>query len=95
LLICTWSILHLNVPPQSTPQGTVQKYARAAIRLASKIKWMLMNVVAPEWALGKAYCDYRSVLSLEASFATFQEIDSVPWSRTHTYFANMGGFAIR
>ncbi|KUJ16975.1 uncharacterized protein LY89DRAFT_585846 [Mollisia scopiformis] len=88
LLICTWSILHLNIPVQSTPRTKVQKYVRASFRTCTKIKWMLMNVVAPEWALGKAWSDYRSVASLEASFKPYE------WSRSHIYLANMGGFAI-
>lgn len=53
------------------------------------------NVLAPEWALGKAWSDYRSVSMLAKRFERFSGDEGVPWSRTHTHFANMGGFAIR
>lgn len=95
LVLSTWSILHLNVPTQSTPNGTFQDYMRKTIRFLAKLKWMAVNVIAPEWMLGKAWSDYRSVSILEEGFDVFRKADKVPWSRTHTYFANMGGFAIR
>jgi len=95
LVLSTWSILHLNVPTQSTPSGKTQNYKRKAIRFLAKLQWMAVNVVAPEWALGKAWSDYRSVSTFEEEFDVFRKVDEVPWSRAHTYFANMGGFAIR
>ena len=51
--------------------------------------------MAPEWALGRAWSDYRAVSFLYKRFKSFREEDKVPWSRTHTYFANMGGFAVK
>lgn len=95
LVICTWSILHLNVPIQSSPKGKSQKYTRAAFRTWSKVKWMLLNLAAPEWAIGKAWSDYCSVSEMSKRFERYRESDDVPWSRTHTYFANMGGFRIK
>ena len=56
---------------------------------------MAANILAPEWVLARVWSDYLSVSFLEQRFKSFQETDDVPWSRTHTYFANMGGFAIR
>jgi len=38
LVIGTWSILHLNVPPQSTPDGMYQTYMRMTIRFLAKLK---------------------------------------------------------
>lgn len=95
LLICTWSILHLNVPMQSTPNGKAQKYLRSAHRLFWKLMWMMANVIAPEWPFGKAWADYLSVSSVEKRFEELKEEDQVHWSRTHCYFANMGGIAIK
>jgi len=68
---------------------------RMTKRFLKKLKWMAINVLAPEWALGKAWSDNRSVSTLKEDFDTRSKKDGVPWSRTHTYFANMGGFAIR
>ncbi|CAG8409768.1 unnamed protein product [Penicillium salamii] len=55
---------------------------------------MTMNLLSPEWALGKALADYGAVSGVAADFDELSEIDGVPWSRTHTYFVNMGGIAI-
>ncbi|KAJ5832279.1 hypothetical protein N7474_000590 [Penicillium riverlandense] len=95
LLICTWSIIHPAVPFQTSPQRKIQKFNRAAVRLFWKFSWMLLNLLAPEWSLAKAWADYQSVSSLEDGFKKFQEQDGVPWSRAHIHLANMGGFAIR
>lgn len=95
LLICTWSIIHPAVPFQTSPSREIQKFNRAAVRLFWKSSWMLLNLLAPEWSLAKAWADYRSVSSLEDGFKKFQEQDGVPWSRAHIHLANMGGFAIR
>lgn len=91
----TWSILHLNIPIQSTPKSKTQDFSRMTRRFWTKLKWMAVNIIAPEWAVGRAWSDYLSVSMLEQKFEAFRAVDQVPWSRTHTYFANMGGFAIR
>ncbi|KAE8154576.1 hypothetical protein BDV25DRAFT_135746 [Aspergillus avenaceus] len=95
LILRTWSVLHLNVPLQSTPQNKRQNYIRAARRFFSKVKWMVFNLLAPEWTLAKAWADYRSVQFIEYQYKRFQEIDGVPCSRSHIHFANMGGFVIK
>lgn len=97
LLICTWSILRMNLPLQSTlnPNSRKQKYRRASLRLLTKAEWMLLNVLAPEWPLGKAWSDSMSVKLVKDGFENLKKEDQVPWSTTHTYFANMGGFGIK
>ncbi|UKZ63440.1 uncharacterized protein TrAtP1_004670 [Trichoderma atroviride] len=97
LLICTWSILHMNLPLQSTlsPNSRKQKYRRASLRLLTKAKWMLLNILAPEWPLGKAWSDSMSVKLVKDRFEKLRKEDKVPWSTTHIYFANMGGFGIK
>ncbi|KAK1751966.1 hypothetical protein QBC47DRAFT_389369 [Echria macrotheca] len=97
LLICTWSILHLNVPIQTVldPGNKKQRYIRSVSRFATKVKWMVINLVAPEWSLGKALSDYRNVKVLDERFKEYSKIDGVPWTASHTYLANMGGFAVR
>ncbi|KAJ5881911.1 uncharacterized protein N7529_000583 [Penicillium soppii] len=59
-----------------------------------KLKWMLINFAAPEFAVGQAWSNRRSVALLEGQFAKYQREDGVPWSRSHIYYANMGGFSI-
>ncbi|OQD91633.1 hypothetical protein PENSOL_c051G08202 [Penicillium solitum] len=93
--LCTWSMLHLNVPIQSTPSTKRQKYLRTLWRFSSKLKWMMINIIAPEWAFGSACSDVSSVRMLKARFADIQERDGVPWSDSHIHYANMGGFPIQ
>ncbi|KAJ7211221.1 hypothetical protein GGX14DRAFT_520129 [Mycena pura] len=95
ILICTWSILHLNVPQQSTPSNKLQAFRRSIQRFVRKLKWFLFNLAAPEWPLGKAWANHVSVKSMEAKFAAIAKKDGIPWSRAHSNFANMGGFVIK
>ena len=91
LILCTWTIQHLNVPPQSRPQS-IQRRLR---RLATKLKWMLITLLAPEFVVGLAISDYRSATSLAPQFKCFAEEDGVEWTVAHCFLANMGGFEIQ
>ncbi|KAJ5823541.1 hypothetical protein N7447_005881, partial [Penicillium robsamsonii] len=95
LILCTWSVIHLNVPIESTPNGKRQEYTRELFLFWTKFKWMFINLAAPEWVLGQAWSTHRSVALLKDRFEEYQRKDSVPWSRSYTYYANMGGFSIR
>jgi hypothetical protein len=98
LLLSTWSILYLNVPPNSTPITDTQKYWRKSQRLFSKLKWMALNILAPEWPLAKAWSDHCSVSSFIKKFDPLRKErgeDDVPWTRAHVYLANIGGFGIK
>jgi hypothetical protein len=45
IVLCTWSVLHLNVP--ALDDGSVTK-------LLQKVKWMLITIVFPEFILALA-----------------------------------------
>lgn len=99
LVLCTWTVLHLNVPQQSEVSGFRPRTVRTVSRLWHKVRWMLWNILAPEWNLGKAYADYVAVERLY-SRSKSNELDDetwkrAEWSRTKIYLANMGGFNIR
>jgi hypothetical protein len=56
---------------------------------------MIVTVLAPEILLAKNAGD---LLAVNVDLETLQDWaaqDGVPWTRTHSLFANMGGFAIR
>jgi hypothetical protein len=95
ILICTWSILHLNVPIQSSPQNWKQKYARALYRTPWKGCWMVVNILSPEWAFAKALSDYRAVSAVKSDFDNSEKKEDIPWSRSHISFVNMGGFTVK
>lgn len=93
-LICTWSVLHLNVPVQSKCKGKMHRLCRATYRTFIKLQWMLFNLLAPEWSLAKAWADSRSVAFVRDRFRSAAEADGVDWEGCHSHFANLGGFAI-
>ena len=97
LILCTWSILHLNVPPQSSPGPGrhMQKLRRDIARLGTKALWMLINIIAPEFAFAKAWSDRIAAKRVTTRVEGYAKRDGVPWGVSHTYFANMGGFAIK
>ncbi|PHH90485.1 hypothetical protein CDD83_3518 [Cordyceps sp. RAO-2017] len=97
LLICTWSILHLNVPAQTAPApaSTRRNFSRQMAGFVTKFKWMLLNILAPEVPLGKAWSESRAVKLVQERLEAWSKADGVPWSVAHTYLANMGGFYVR
>jgi hypothetical protein len=96
VLLCTWTVLHLNVPAPIRTHGAWIKLGLMFERTLDKLKWMALTVVAPELLFGKALVD-----CLSASFSKDEMKDlrtkareSNDWSLTHAYIANMGGFAL-
>ena len=95
LILCTWTVLHLNVPVQSTPRGFWEALRRRTSRYITKTKWMLGTLLAPEFLLGKALGDLASARHHVHDFKNLAKTDMVEWSLAHTFFANMGGFVVR
>jgi hypothetical protein len=95
IALCTWSVLHLNVPLQITSETRRQKLVRSVSRTLTKVKWMAFNIMAPEWSFAQAVCGLMNERQLQRKFDHYGKLDKVPWTRSHTQLANMGGFAIR
>lgn len=55
---------------------------------------MFLTLLAPEFILGKAYSDRRSASNHFAEYKRVAENDGVAWSKSHSFLANMGGYAI-
>lgn len=97
IIACTWTVQHLNVPEQREGRnpGNWGTIWWAIKRGWTSIKWMLITVLAPEVLLAKNVGDLTAVkLDLE-KLQDWAAQDGVPWTRTHSLFANMGGFVIR
>lgn len=97
IIACTWTVLHLNVPEQRDDRdpgfrGDIKWALKGAW---TKAKWMIWTVLAPELIISKNMGDLKSVKELQEPFEALAKQDGVPWSKTHSYFANMGGFVIR
>ena len=95
ILLCTWTIQHLNVSQQASPNGARQRLTRRVYRFVDKPKWLFINLLVPEFLMGKAFNDRCSAEQHWSRVykATAKE-DDVPWSRSHCFLANMGGFVL-
>lgn len=82
LFICLWASLHLNIPGP---------YDTRSVRFWRKAKWMAITAIVPELvvtlAIGQA---------LDAHLVT-KEVQAAglrSWTRTHSFYANMGGIRV-
>ncbi|KAF1955042.1 hypothetical protein CC80DRAFT_416530 [Byssothecium circinans] len=94
LILCTWSILHLNVPPQLTPRSTAQIIRRWLYHSGTKLKWMVITILAPETIMGIAYSALKSAWDSDKVLSELANGDGVEWSTAHSFFADMGGFVV-
>ncbi|KAH9208756.1 hypothetical protein DL95DRAFT_479517 [Leptodontidium sp. 2 PMI_412] len=97
IIACTWTVQHLNVPPQRNTcrpgwQGSLKWHTQRAF---TNVKWMLITMIAPEVVIGMACYDYLSAKKNLRDLEEFASMDGVPWTLTHSFYANMGGFANR
>ncbi|KAL6692894.1 hypothetical protein J3F84DRAFT_396797 [Trichoderma pleuroticola] len=94
IILSTWSILNPNIPPDFRKQAKWQLCLQKLYSVARKVLWMIVMFVAPE-ALTSLYA--HKMFSANHNHAFLEKLaaeQQVPWSRTHTLFADMGGFAI-
>jgi hypothetical protein len=95
-LICTWTVQHLNLPEQ-TPDycDWLNRLKTTLKRARTRVKWMLVTLVAPEFLVGKAFQDFMMARKSRDQMRKFVETDCVRWTLTHAYYANMGGFILK
>ncbi|KAH6665686.1 hypothetical protein B0J14DRAFT_550402 [Halenospora varia] len=93
LFICTWAVQHLNVPPQDNI-GWIRDFLRSSWE---KLKWMLVSLFLPEFMMGKAMAKYAAAYASTHCPAMMSHDDRSgrKWTKTHTLYANMGGFVIK
>jgi len=97
LLACTWTIQHPNIPEQRSGRSPGWKGdIRWGLKsLWATIKLACVTVLAPEIIITVATVDLliarRGCRDTRAEF----EDDIVPWTLSHSHFADMGGFVIR
>jgi hypothetical protein len=95
LLLCTWSVQHLNIQPQIKPRA-VGQYIRLSVFLVKrKAKWMLLTLMAPEILIGLALSQFVAARHGQDTIQGFACEDGVEWTLEHSHFADMGGFVIR
>ncbi|KAF2635030.1 hypothetical protein P280DRAFT_474126 [Massarina eburnea CBS 473.64] len=98
MFVCTWAVQHRNLPPQTykhkDPNYKWWKvwklWARIPPTFWTKVKWMLVTILLPEFLVGRALGDYISA----NYFAKEEEQRNAnsKWSTKHGFYANSGGF---
>ncbi|KAF9063170.1 hypothetical protein BDP27DRAFT_1232520 [Rhodocollybia butyracea] len=79
LIACTWVSIHPNIP------GPKDKWRNV---LGEKILLMLVALIAPELIMFWAIRDWQAARTLARRFET------KGWTKSHAFFALMGGFAL-
>lgn len=64
-------------------------------RTFRKIRWMIVGLFAPEFILCTAVVHLASSWNNNKEMAKWAENDRVQWTLSHSFFANMGGIAIK
>ncbi|PMD13348.1 hypothetical protein NA56DRAFT_737563 [Hyaloscypha hepaticicola] len=93
ILSCTWSMLHLNVPPQFH-KGAHGYFWAKSYAFLQKTMWMLFAVLAPEIFVGKALNELLSAVYNKKEMQNYA-VQSSDWTLTHSFFANIGGFVLQ
>ena len=90
VFLCTWVVMHLTVPAE-----TVKLDLRRKFYLTGRaVWWGLVGFFAPELIAGPAAVRYLNARHLRKMIAVWATRDTVIWTVTHTFLANMGGFSI-
>lgn len=95
ILLCTWSILHLNVPPELTPKTKWQWIYRKLFLLFRKVYWMGVMLIAPEFLTTFTTKKMLGTKKNVERLKKLAEEDKVEWTVSHTIFADIGGIVIK
>ena len=89
IVLCTWNILHLNVPRLRRPtKSKLKKLWWKVWDTKTKVKWMIFTFLVPEYILGKAISEAK------ASKAIFADEEKSEIHTVRTYLANIGYFVL-
>ncbi len=86
IVLCTWTIQHLNVPelrPDSRHFG--QRLWWRMVDATTKLKWMILTILIPEYLVGRALGDWLVARSMRRYFG---------WGTVESHMANMGYFVL-
>lgn len=95
LVLSTWSVLHLNVPPDLETKSKLQSIRKYLYSLGRKLGWMGIMLAFPEYLVGISTTNLFAAWVNHPQLKELAKNDDVPWSLTHTILANIGGIAIR
>ena len=83
ILLCSWSILCLNIPEPEAGRWSFLKY---------KLRWQLFAIFFPEVVTSMAAEQWESA---NQSVQEFKRLGFPQWTMRHAFFADMGGFILQ
>ncbi|KAM6477046.1 hypothetical protein HDV62DRAFT_402256 [Trichoderma sp. SZMC 28011] len=95
IILCTWSILHLDLPADVVTKGFRQWLCKHIYLLWRKVFWMGLKLFSPEFAATGCARKIFATRSNSAMLEQLAHLDGVPWSLKHTILVDMGGIALR
>ncbi|KAF2719016.1 hypothetical protein K431DRAFT_273715 [Polychaeton citri CBS 116435] len=95
IILSTWSVLHLNVPPSLQTSSKLQWTRKEAYLFGRKLGWMCVMLAFPEYFVGICTVNLFAAWVNHPQLEELAREDNVPWSLTHTILANTGGIALR
>ncbi|KAF2675716.1 hypothetical protein K458DRAFT_206328 [Lentithecium fluviatile CBS 122367] len=99
LFVCTWTVQHLNIRQPKSSANSCSSSRRAKFRESiqeawPQIMWMLITIIAPEIIIALAFQDWMLVRRFFCILESNGDRQDVSWTKTHVFFANMGGFVL-
>lgn len=95
IILCTWSILHLDLPADVVSKGFRQWICKHIYLLWRKVFWMGLKLFSPEFAATGCARKIFATRFNSAMLERLAHLDGVPWSLKHTILVDMGGIALR
>lgn len=95
IILSTWSVLHLTVPPDLKTENKRQWLRKQLYLLGRKMAWMGVMLAFPEYLVGISATQLFACWINTPELKEMAAADGVPWSLSHTILANLGGIALR
>ncbi|ETS74740.1 hypothetical protein PFICI_13224 [Pestalotiopsis fici W106-1] len=95
IILSTWSVLFLSVPPDINTTGFRQEIRRQLYLAGRKLAGMCIMLAFPELITANCIANLHVAWINCAQLRQWAEQDNVPWSMAHTLLANIGGIAVQ
>jgi hypothetical protein len=94
ILLCTWSILRPNVPPELQPKGWRQIIYKKLFLLFRKVYWAGAMLIAPEFLTTSTTKKMLGTRKNAARLKALAADRGIEWGLPQTILADMGGIVV-
>lgn len=99
IISCTWAVQCPDLPTHRDKfdDGKWGSFKWGAKKYLSLISWFLITMLAPEVLLGLYFAQAMRCKAYTKAFerSEYLNLDGVKWTKTHSHFAEMGGFVMK